>query len=93
MNRTQDGEFLELIRWKLTTHVELLKDPLFKRYSAVVDRALSVFDTIVEWPDYIAFLGKLLKVRQPRCHRNGDRHFKHIRHVGLFHRNWWYQVV
>ena len=48
--------------WKLTTHVELLKDPSFKRYAAVVDRALAAFDTIVEWPDYIAFLGKLLKV-------------------------------
>jgi Dopey, N-terminal len=38
------------------------RDPVFKRYSAVVDRALAAFDSIVEWPDYIAFLGKLLKV-------------------------------
>jgi Dopey, N-terminal len=40
----------------------MLKDPTFKRYAVVVDRALSAFDTIVEWPDYIAFLGRLLKV-------------------------------
>jgi len=42
--------------------IELLKDPTFKRYAAVVDRALTAFDTIVEWPDYISFLGRLLKV-------------------------------
>lgn len=42
--------------------IELLKDPLFKRYAAVVDRALAAFDTIVEWPDYIAFLSRLVKV-------------------------------
>lgn len=46
----------------LTRNIELLKDPSFKRYAAVVDRALTAFDTIVEWPDYIAFLGRLLKV-------------------------------
>jgi Dopey, N-terminal len=42
--------------------VELLKDPSFKRYTTLVDRALGFFDTIVEWPDYISFLGRLLKV-------------------------------
>jgi hypothetical protein len=41
---------------------ELLKDPAFKRYATVVDRALVAFETILEWPDYIAFLGRLLKV-------------------------------
>jgi hypothetical protein len=40
----------------------MLKDPSFKRYAALVDRALSAFDTIAEWPDFIAFLGRLLKV-------------------------------
>ena len=35
---------------------------MYKRYAAVVERALAAFDSIVEWPDYIAFLGKLLKV-------------------------------
>jgi hypothetical protein len=44
--------------------LELAKDPNFKRYSAVVDRALAAFETIVDWPDYIAFLAKLQKVTQ-----------------------------
>jgi len=47
---------------KATLTAELLKDPTFKRYTTVIDRALGAFDTIVEWPDYIAFLGRLHKV-------------------------------
>jgi hypothetical protein len=41
---------------------DLSKDPVFKRYATTVDRALAVFDTLVEWPDYIVFLGRLQKV-------------------------------
>jgi hypothetical protein len=47
---------------------DLAKDPAFKRYATTVDRALAVFDTLVEWPDYIAFLGRLLKVCSQLIH-------------------------
>jgi len=40
----------------------LLKDPAFKRFGAAVDRAVAAFDTIVEWTEYIVFLGRLQKV-------------------------------
>ena len=39
------------------------KDKGYRRYASNVERALSVFDTTLqEWADYIAFLGRLLKV-------------------------------
>jgi hypothetical protein len=40
------------------------KDPKYRRYSATIDRALSLFETysLQEWADYISFLGRLLKV-------------------------------
>jgi len=71
--------------------VELLKDPSFKRYAALVDRALAVFDAIVEWPDYIAFLGRLLKVLPKRklgWLTRGNRLCKRILRVGQFLLNW-----
>ncbi|KAH8153786.1 uncharacterized protein LAJ45_01553 [Morchella importuna] len=42
------------------------KDPKYKRYSANIDRALSLFEsyTLQEWADYISFLGRLLKALQ-----------------------------
>lgn len=40
------------------------KDKGYRRYASNVERALSLFDTALqEWADYIAFLGRLLKVR------------------------------
>jgi len=41
---------------------DLLKDPAFKRFGVAVDRAVAAFDTIVEWTEYIVFLGRLQKV-------------------------------
>lgn len=39
-------------------------DKHYKRYAAVVDKVLALFDTTLEeWADYISFLNKLLKVR------------------------------
>ena len=39
------------------------KDKGYRRYASNVERALSLFDTALqEWADYIAFLGRLLKV-------------------------------
>ena len=55
----------------LKMSTDLAKDPAFKRYATTVDRALAVFDTLVEWPDYIAFLGRLLKVSPELIHANG----------------------
>lgn len=43
------------------------KDKNYKRYEAAIDRALALFDSALqEWPDYIAFIGRLLKVLQSR---------------------------
>lgn len=42
------------------------KDKGYRRYASNVERALSLFDTALqEWADYIAFLGRLLKVMCP----------------------------
>ena len=39
------------------------KDKGYRRYASNVERALSVFDSALqEWADYIAFIGRLLKV-------------------------------
>ena len=41
-----------------------LKDKPHRRYASSIERALALFDAArLEWPDYISFLGKLLKVR------------------------------
>lgn len=40
------------------------KDKAYRRYAAGVEKSLSLFDTtLLEWADYISFLGRLLKVR------------------------------
>ena len=40
-----------------------VKDKAFRRYASNVERSLTLFDTTLqEWPDYISFLGRLLKV-------------------------------
>lgn len=39
----------------------LKMDKAYRRFSASIERALSLFD-IQEWADYISFLGKLHKV-------------------------------
>lgn len=42
------------------------KDKGYRRYASNVERALSLFDTALqEWADYIAFIGRLLKVMCP----------------------------
>lgn len=47
----------------MTTEEHLLKDKTFRKYAAVVDKALSLFETALEeWADYISFLNRLLKV-------------------------------
>jgi hypothetical protein len=38
-------------------------DPKFKKYTQAVEKCLATFDNVHEWADFIAFLGKLLKVR------------------------------
>lgn len=40
-----------------------MKDKAFRRYAALVDKALALFETALEeWADYISFLNRLLKV-------------------------------
>ena len=47
----------------ITAEERLLKDKHFRKYAAVVDKALSFFETALEeWADYISFLNRLLKV-------------------------------
>lgn len=67
---------------------DLAKDPVFKRYATTVDRALAVFDTLLEWPDYIAFLGRLLKVESKLWYSDRSRPFNLILHVALFLQKW-----
>lgn len=39
-----------------------------RRYAAGIERSLSLFDAArLEWPDYISFLGRLLKVLTQKC--------------------------
>lgn len=38
-------------------------DKTYRRYAAGIERALASFEQTREWPDYISFLGRLLKVR------------------------------
>jgi Dopey, N-terminal len=72
---------------------DLLKDPAFKRFGAAVDRAVAAFDTIVEWTEYIVFLGRLQKVLPERLQRtHWYRHSRNIAHFGLSRPNWLYQV-
>lgn len=37
-------------------------DPKYAKYVLLVERNLQSFDTVSEWADVIAFLGRLLKV-------------------------------
>jgi len=37
-------------------------DKTYRRYATQVERALASFDSTREWPDYISFLSRLLKV-------------------------------
>lgn len=39
-------------------------DPKFRKYTQQVERCLATFESVHEWPDFIAFLGKLLKTLQ-----------------------------
>jgi hypothetical protein len=57
----------------------LLKDKTFRKYAAVVDKALALFETALEeWADYISFLNRLLKV----CYR--ERHTIYEGKMNLF---------
>lgn len=46
-------------------------DPKWKQFSSAIDRALSVWDSVEEWADYISFLGKLLKALK---NGSGNKH-------------------
>ncbi|KAL7276289.1 hypothetical protein RUND412_000703 [Rhizina undulata] len=48
------------------TQIIIKREPKYKRFSANIDRALSLFEsaTLQEWADYISFLGRLLKALQ-----------------------------
>lgn len=37
-------------------------DPKYKKYAQQVEKCLASFETMHEWPDFIAFLKQLLKV-------------------------------
>lgn len=40
------------------------KDKAYRRYASGVEKALLLFETVLEeWADYISFLNRLLKVR------------------------------
>lgn len=41
--------------------INLDHDPKFKRYASNIDKALTSWDSVEEWADYISFLGKLHK--------------------------------
>lgn len=45
-------------------HAALRQDAGFKRHEAQVEKALSKFDNVAEWADFISFLSRLLKVLQ-----------------------------
>ena len=52
------------------------KDKGYRRYASNVERALSLFDTALqEWADYIAFLGRLLKVKCQLAGQNSQLKF------------------
>ena len=38
-------------------------DPKFKKYTVAIEKCLTSFDNVHEWADFIAFLTRLLKVR------------------------------
>ncbi len=44
-------------------------DPKYKKYSQQVEKRLAAFESMHEWPDFIAFLKQLLGVRHvhPKC--------------------------
>lgn len=43
------------------------KDKNYKRYEAAIERALASFDSALQdWPDYGAFIGRLMKALQTR---------------------------
>lgn len=39
-------------------------DARYQRFVATTDKLLASFDQVAEWPDYIAFLGRLAKLLQ-----------------------------
>jgi hypothetical protein len=44
--------------------VDLSSDPRWRKYTALVDKALASFDAVKEWADFIAFLARLLRTLQ-----------------------------
>jgi len=44
--------------------VDLSSDPRWRKYTALVDKALASFDSVKEWADFIAFLARLLRTLQ-----------------------------
>lgn len=60
---------------------DFFKDTRYKKYVLLVERNLQLFDSVSEWADFIAFLSRLVKVRQgvpcEKCVDFGS-HFRHI---------------
>lgn len=50
--------------WAIESEKTLQSDSRFKKYAAAVDKCLLTFESVSEWADFIAFLGRLLKVLQ-----------------------------
>lgn len=51
-------------RWAEQTEKALYQDAAFKRYQASIEKALSKFESVAEWADFISFLTRLLKALQ-----------------------------
>ena len=60
-----DPDFVEplLMLWSTppVTSVALKSDPEYRRYAQSIERALSTFDSVAEWADFISFLSRLHK--------------------------------
>ena len=51
-------------RWAEQSEKALQSDATFKRHQTNVDKALSRFENVGEWADFISFLSRLLKTLQ-----------------------------
>ncbi|WFD35659.1 hypothetical protein MCUN1_002517 [Malassezia cuniculi] len=71
--RTTEAKRAET-QWARQSERALQNNPAFRKQQANVERTLARFESVSEWADFIAFLGRLLKVLQ------ADRQFNVIPH-------------
>lgn len=51
-------------QWAIQSEKSLQSEAKFKKYSLAVEKSLATFESVSEWADFIAFLGRLLKTFQ-----------------------------